>query len=147
MGDAADTISDSENIALADTIIGGAGNDTLAFGTDNAVAVVAGNLAATSGFDVISMGNQADNAIAVELTDAVVGACDSDTITVNGHTTDTITLTAAVNANNTVILGDNGANFTLAGDTRATIGVIDAAGDGAANDATTTVPLVLAVRS
>ena len=49
---------------------------TPSFGTDNAVAVVAGNLAATSGFDVISMGNQADNAIAVELTDAVVGASD-----------------------------------------------------------------------
>ena len=143
LGAGADNLNDAENIGAADVIVGGAGSDTLTFSDDSDVA--AANLALTSGFDVIALEDDTnDGAITVGLDDTVVGASDSDTITINGAgTNDTVTLTAAVSAGNTVILGDDGASFTLAGNTRATIGILDSnTADGdLSNETSTTVTL------
>ena len=143
LGDGDDNLNDAENIGAADTVVGGAGSDTLTF-SDN-WNVAAANLALTSGFDVIALEDDTGNhSITVGLDDTVVGASDSDTITINGAgTNDTVTLTAAVSAGNTVILGDDGASFTLAGNTRVTIGVLDSnTADGdLSNETSTTVTL------
>jgi hypothetical protein len=141
LGAGADSISAAGNIVATATFVGGSGSDTLNFADD--ISVAAANLALTSGFDVITLaddtGGGDDNAVG--LNDAVVGASDADTITINNANGDVTTVTAAVSAANTIILGDGGGTYTLAGDTRVTIGVNDAAGDGAANDASETLTL------
>ncbi|MDC1233519.1 hypothetical protein N8Z44_01215 [Planktomarina temperata] len=141
LGAGSDNLNDAENVGAADTVVGGAGSDTLTF--SNASDVAAANLALTSGFDVIALEDDTiDSAIAVGLDDTVVGASDADTIIINGVVGDTVTVTAAVGEANVVLLGDGGAAYTLAGDTRVTIAVDDADSDGdLADEASTTVTL------
>ena len=146
LGDGNDTVSAANLISATDTVVGGAGSDTLAY-ADN-VDVVSTGLTLTSGFDVIGLADDTTNsAIAVTLTDAVVGASDSDSMTISpavaANVNDVVTVSANVVAANTVLLQDFNGSYTLASTTpnRVTIGAIsqDNDADGSLADETNVV--------